>query len=296
MPGGALEVIAAGALEGVQHVYGLHCDPSIDVGKVGLRVGPLTGAADALTVRLTGRGGHTSRPHLTEDLTYALGKLVTDLPGALSRRLDPRAGASLVWGVVRAGSAKNVIPAAGEVAGTLRMLDAVAWADAEDLVRELIDQILAPYGVGRGGHLRAGRAAGRQRAGRHRAARRRRPGGAGGGRRRVHPAEPRAARTSRGTSRTSPARWAASAPARPGGRTYDLHQGDLHIDERAIGVGAKVLAGRRAHHARRLSHACRSTSPTGRRADRASNLPVATELVTTSGASPRPATGPASRA
>ena len=101
MPGGALEVIAAGALDDVGHVFGLHCDPSIDVGSVGLRVGPLTGAADALTVRLTGRGGHTSRPHLTQDLTYALGKLVTGCRRALSRRLDPRAGASLVWGMVR---------------------------------------------------------------------------------------------------------------------------------------------------------------------------------------------------
>ncbi len=148
MPGGALELIASGALEGVDHVFGLHCDPAIDTGVVGLREGPMTGAADALTVRLTGRGGHTSRPHLTEDLTYALGKLVTELPGTLSRRLDPRAGASLVWGVVRAGVAKNVIPANGEAAGTVRMLDAVAWADAEVLVRELIDQILAPYRVG----------------------------------------------------------------------------------------------------------------------------------------------------
>ena len=29
MPGGALEVIAAGALDGVAHVFGLHCDPSM---------------------------------------------------------------------------------------------------------------------------------------------------------------------------------------------------------------------------------------------------------------------------
>ena len=46
---------------------------------------------------LHGRGGHTSRPQLTEDLTYALAKVVTDVPAALSRRLDPRAGAALVW-------------------------------------------------------------------------------------------------------------------------------------------------------------------------------------------------------
>jgi amidohydrolase len=241
MPGGALEVIAAGALDGVQHVYGLHCDPSIDVGKVGLRVGPLTGAADALTVRLTGHGGHTSRPHLTQDLTYALGKLVTELPGALSRRLDPRAGASLVWGVVRAGSAKNVIPASGEVAGTLRMLDAVAWADAEDLVRELIGQILAPYGVGAAVTYVRGvppvvnepeatgllNAAVRSVLG-----------------------EDGAVSTPQSLGGEDFAWYLEDVPGAmgrlgtrtPGGRTYDLHQGDLHIDERSVAVGAKVMA------------------------------------------------------
>jgi amidohydrolase len=240
MPGGALEVIAAGALDGVSHVYGLHCDPSIDVGQVGLRVGPLTGAADAITVRLTGRGGHTSRPHLTEDLTYALGKLVTELPGTLSRRLDPRAGASLVWGVVRAGSAKNVIPASGEAAGTLRMLDAVAWADAEDLVRELIGQILAPYGVRAEVTYVRG----------------------------VPPVVNKAAATAllgRAVSDVLGKEGVVSTPQslggedfawylesvpgamgrlgtrRPGGPTYDLHQGDLQIDEGAIAIGAKVL-------------------------------------------------------
>ena len=102
-----------------------------------------------MTVRLSGTGGHTSRPHLTQDLTYALGKLVTDLPAALSRRLDPRAGASVVWGVGARRLGQERHPRDREAAGTVRMLDAVAWADAEDLIRELIDQILAPYGVKR---------------------------------------------------------------------------------------------------------------------------------------------------
>ncbi len=241
MPGGALEVIAAGALDGVQHVYGLHCDPSIDVGKVGLRVGPLTGAADALTVRLTGHGGHTSRPHLTQDLTYALGKLVTELPGALSRRLDPRAGASLVWGVVRAGSAKNVIPAAGEVAGTLRMLDAVAWADAEDLVRELIGQILAPYGVGAAvTYVRGVPPVVNE------------PGATGLLDEAVRSVlgEDGAVSTPQSLGGEDFAWYLEDVPGAmgrlgtrtPGGRTYDLHQGDLHIDERSIAVGAKVMA------------------------------------------------------
>jgi amidohydrolase len=241
MPGGALELIAGGALDEVSHVFGLHCDPAIDIGEIGLREGPITGAADALTIRLSGRGGHTSRPHLTEDLVYALGKLVTELPGALSRRLDPRAGASLVWGMVRSGAAKNVIPSTGEVAGTLRMLDAVAWADAEDLVRELIAQILAPYGVTADISYVRG----------------------------VPPVVNETVSTALLASATSAvlgptglvstpqslggedfAWYVESIPGAmgrlgtrtPGGPTYDLHQGDLVIDERSIGVGARVLA------------------------------------------------------
>jgi amidohydrolase len=241
MPGGALEVIAAGALDGVSHVYGLHCDPSIDVGQVGLRVGPLTGAADALTVRLTGRGGHTSRPHLTEDLTYALGKLVTELPGALSRRLDPRAGASLVWGFVRAGSAKNVIPSSGEAAGTLRMLDAVAWVDAEDLVRELIAQILAPYGVRadvtyvRGVPPVVNKPAATALLGRA-------VSDVLGKEHVVSTPQSLGGEDFAWYLESVPGAMGRLGTRTPGGATYDLHQGDLQIDERAIGIGAKVLA------------------------------------------------------
>ena len=137
----------------------------------GVREGPITGAADQLEVRLTGSGGHTSRPHLTEDLTFALAKLITELPAVLSRRLDPRAGVSVVWGMVRAGVAPNVIPAAGVVGGTVRMLDAVAWSHAERLVRELHRRHRGAVRREGRGRLPARRPARRQRRRRHPAAR-----------------------------------------------------------------------------------------------------------------------------
>lgn len=241
MPGGALDLVSLGALDDVGHVFGLHCDPSIDVGQVGLREGPLTGAADLLRIELLGKGGHTSRPHLTQDLTFALGKLVTELPAILSRRLDPRAGASVVWGMLHAGSAPNVIPSTGHLTGTVRMLDAVAWADAEVLVRQLVHQIVDPYGivadityqrgvppvvndhrstallatavesvVGRTGHVPTQQSLGGEDFGWYLA---QVPGAMG-----------------RLGTRTL------------GGPTYDLHQGDLRIDEDAVRIGAEVLA------------------------------------------------------
>lgn len=241
MPGGAMEVVASGVLSEVSHIYALHCDPSLDVGVLGLREGPITGAADALTVRLTGRGGHTSRPHLTQDLTYAVGALVTELPAILSRRLDPRAGASVVWGKVVAGSAHNVIPSSGELAGTVRMLDAVAWSEAESLVRDLVAQIVAPFGVGVDVSYVRGVPPVVNEAGSTRLLAEAAEAVVGPGNV-VPTAQSLGGEDFAWYLEAAPGAMARLGTRTPGGPTYDLHQGDLRIDERAVLVGAQVLA------------------------------------------------------
>jgi amidohydrolase len=147
MPGGALDVLAAGVLTGVRQIFALHCDPRLEVGKVGVRSGPITAAADWVEVTISGPGGHTSRPHLTVDTVYAIGRLITDLPGMLSRKIDPRAGLSLVWGAVNSGTAFNAIPQTGILRGTVRILDSAAWHEAEKMVRRLVEEIVAPTGA-----------------------------------------------------------------------------------------------------------------------------------------------------
>lgn len=147
LPGGAVEVVNAGGMEDVQRVFALHCDPRLMVGRVGLRTGGITAACDQLLVRLSGPGGHTARPHLTSDLVYALGKVVTELPAVLSRRIDPRAGFSLVWGRISAGSAPNVIPDDAVAEGTVRCLDDEAWHQAPDLVKGLVESVASAYGA-----------------------------------------------------------------------------------------------------------------------------------------------------
>ena len=241
MPGGATDLVEQGVLEDVDRIFCLHCDPSLDLGQVGLREGPITGAADQLEVRLTGGGGHTSRPHLTEDLTFALGKLITELPAVLSRRLDPRAGVSVVWGMVRAGVAPNVIPAAGVVGGTVRMLDAVAWSHAERLVRDYIDDIVAPYGVKAEVDYRRGvppvvndpeatdvfagaveRVLG--------------PGG------RVGTTQSLGGEDFAWFLDAVPGAMGRLGTRTPGGPTFDLHQGNLRVDEGAALLAARILA------------------------------------------------------
>jgi metal-dependent amidase/aminoacylase/carboxypeptidase family protein len=145
----AILLAVAGCLarDGVGEIFALHCDPKLDVGQIGLRVGPITASCNQLDIKLTGPGGHTARPQLTVDLVYALGKLITELPGLLSRRIDPRAAVSLVWGAVAAGSAANAIPTIGTLRGTVRMLDDRLWNSLESVITELARQIVAPTGV-----------------------------------------------------------------------------------------------------------------------------------------------------
>jgi amidohydrolase len=145
LPGGALSMLAAGALDGVVRVFAFHCDPRFDAGSVALREGPITGATDAVTVRLSGPGGHTARPQLTVDVVAALADVVSRTPLLLSRRVDPRAGMSLVWGRIAAGSATNVIPQSGEAAGTVRTLDPATWKASESVLSEIIRYVAAPY-------------------------------------------------------------------------------------------------------------------------------------------------------
>ncbi|GAA2727049.1 amidohydrolase [Cellulomonas aerilata] len=240
-PGGALDAMAAGVLDGVGQVFAVHCDPRVDVGRVGTRIGPITSASDEVTVVLSSGGGHTSRPHLTGDVVFALGQVITQVPAVLGRRLDPRWGVNLTWGAVQSGNAHNAIPASGSVRGTLRCLDVRAWERAAQVFTSAVEQVLVPYGV----EVEVRHARG------------------------VPPVEndaratavlEAAARDVLGPDSVVlteqslggedfawyltkvPGAMARLGTRTPGGRTYDIHQGDFRVDERAIPAGARVLA------------------------------------------------------
>ncbi|MEV4611875.1 amidohydrolase [Kitasatospora sp. NPDC049258] len=141
MPGGALDVIKADGMAGVGRIFAVHCDPKVQVGRIGLRVGAITSACDRLLLGLDGPGGHTARPHLTTDLVTAVARMAAELPAALARRMDPRWGVSLVFGRIAAGSAPNVIPQHAELEGTVRCLELAGWREAPEALDELIGRI-----------------------------------------------------------------------------------------------------------------------------------------------------------
>ncbi|MBT1002350.1 amidohydrolase [Paenarthrobacter sp. DKR-5] len=240
MPGGALDCIEQGVLDGVPRIMALHCDPRIDVGHVGTRIGAITSASDTVRIELTGRGGHTSRPHLTEDLVFALAEIAVNVPAVLSRRIDVRSAVSVVWGQIQAGSAPNAIPATGYMAGTMRCLDADAWHSAGELLDEVVKQVAAPFGVEVDlEHIRGVppvvnsehetaiiEAAARAELGEDAV---------------VLTPQSMGGEDFAWFLREIPGSMMRLGTRTPGGETYDLHRGDYVLDERALAVGVQVM-------------------------------------------------------
>lgn len=126
-PSGASALVADGLVDGLKALLAFHVDPGLEVGKLGLKTGAITGSADGFRITLHGPGGHTARPDKTIDLVDAAARVVSELPGMIRRSVDSRVPIAMVFGSIRGGDAGNVIPTEVVLKGTIRTLDMSTW-------------------------------------------------------------------------------------------------------------------------------------------------------------------------
>lgn len=120
---GAEAVLESGLLDPAVAIFGAHVDRRFDVGRVVVQSGPLAAAADSFVIELRGRGSHGARPHEGCDPIVGAAALVGALQTIVSRRLSPGTPAVVSVGILRAGTAPNIIPERAHLEGTLRALD-----------------------------------------------------------------------------------------------------------------------------------------------------------------------------
>lgn len=135
-PGGARPLIEAGALENprVKMIFGLHVDPRVAVGKIGLRDGPTMASVTDLDIIIRGKAGHAARPHQSVDAITAAAELIGSVQKMISRETDPMNPIVLTFGTINGGSARNVIADTVTMRATLRTLSA---AEAKAAVKSI---------------------------------------------------------------------------------------------------------------------------------------------------------------
>jgi len=147
--GGAAAMIAAGALAdpAPAAAFGLHLWNSLPAGRVVAQAGPLMAAADILQITVRGKGGHGGQPHETVDAIAVTGQVLSALQTIVSRNVNPQDTAVLSIGVVRGGTAFNIIAETVELLGTLRTFQPAVREAVLTRLRVLLDGITAGMGA-----------------------------------------------------------------------------------------------------------------------------------------------------
>jgi amidohydrolase len=136
-PGGAIEMIKDGCLNGVDAIFGTHLWSTMPLGQIGYRQGPIMAAADRFDLVIRGRGGHGASPHETVDSIAVAASIVSQLQHIVSRNINPLKSAVVSIGSFHAGGAFNVIADSATIVGTVRTFDETV----QELIIERIEQI-----------------------------------------------------------------------------------------------------------------------------------------------------------
>ncbi len=143
---GAAWMVADGAMQGVDALFGVHVFPCLPVGTIGVRSGSLTAAAGELEVEVLGQGGHGARPHQSTDAIWIAARVVSGLQEAISRRLDALHPVVVSFGRIEGGKAFNVIADHVRLLGTVRCLDLDLHAQLPGWIEETVQAICKGYG------------------------------------------------------------------------------------------------------------------------------------------------------
>ncbi|NRD78369.1 amidohydrolase [Bacillus sp. BRMEA1] len=137
-PGGALPMIEAGCLEGVDVIFGTHLWASEPTGTIQYRVGPIMAAADRFEIEIQGKGGHGAQPHKTKDAIVTASQLVLNLQQIVSRKVNPVEAAVVTVGSFTAENAFNVIADKAKLIGTVRTFDEGVRSFIENEIERII--------------------------------------------------------------------------------------------------------------------------------------------------------------
>jgi amidohydrolase len=143
---GAAWMVADGAMDGVEALFGVHVFPSLAAGSIGVRTGSLTAAAGELEVEVLGEGGHGARPHQSTDAIWIAARVVSGLQEAISRRLDALHPVVVSFGRIEGGKAYNVIADHVRLLGTVRCLDLEVHARLPGWIEDTVQALCQGHG------------------------------------------------------------------------------------------------------------------------------------------------------
>lgn len=143
--GGALAMIAEGALDGVDGVFGQHVWSSMESGTVSAEAGPRMASTSMFEIEVQGKGGHGAEPASCVDAVICSAAIVNSLQTLVSREFKPNDPVVVTVGTMNVGTRWNVIADRGVLSGTTRCYSSQVEKELPEKMERIVKSIGAAH-------------------------------------------------------------------------------------------------------------------------------------------------------
>ena len=144
---GARDVLAAGILDDVDRIFGIHFQAGLDVGKYGIKTGADMASCDRFKIQIHGKAAHITKPQNGADSVFIGALIVTQLQTVVSRLVSPVEGGLIGVGSFHSGTTYNIIPAEAVLEGTIRAFSPANRKKLADAVTKISTDVAHTYGA-----------------------------------------------------------------------------------------------------------------------------------------------------
>ena len=147
--GGAGMMMKEGVLDHpkVEAIFGLHVVPDLPCGLIGVRPGVMMAGVERFRMTVRGKQSHGAMPWQGVDPIVATAHIITAIQTIPSRHIDARQPVVVSVGIVKAGTAWNIIPAEVMLEGTIRTHDAEVHRKVLDEFHRIVTLTAQAHGA-----------------------------------------------------------------------------------------------------------------------------------------------------
>ncbi len=145
--GGALPMIKDGCLDNVNAIFGLHVDPSLEVGKIGIKYGAMNASSTGIEFKVIGKSCHGAYPSSGVDAIVTTAQIISSIQSIISRNVDSRDSVVISFGKISGGEAENIIAQEVTCIGTMRTISNHTKENMKIRLKDMVEMISKAYGA-----------------------------------------------------------------------------------------------------------------------------------------------------
>lgn len=144
---GSRMMMKAGALDGVESIYGAHIWSEVEAGTISAEAGPRMANCDWFRIDISGASAHGAMPHKGVDAIVVGAAIIEALQVIVSRDVSPFDPAVITIGEFHGGVARNIMAGSAYLTGTIRSFKPEVRGYLEKRMAHVVEETAQSFGA-----------------------------------------------------------------------------------------------------------------------------------------------------